>query len=158
MNKIINTVLEKVLIFLMGLMVINVLWQGCARYIPFIPGSFTDELARYLLIWVGLLGAAYASGQHMHLALDLLPEKLEGVAKSKLLIFINVLVSIFAFLVMIVGGIRLVYITLYLGQTSAALGIPLGFVYMVLPLSGVLIIYFAIHHSLHLNKEIKIRS
>ncbi len=158
MNKIINTVLEKVLIFLMGLMVINVLWQVCARYIPFIPGSFTDELARYLLIWVGLLGAAFASGKQMHLALDLLPEKLEGVAKSKLLIFINVLVSIFAFLVMIVGGIRLVYITLYLGQTSAALGIPLGFVYMVLPLSGVLIIYFAIHHSLHLNKEIKIRS
>ncbi len=158
MNKIINTILEKALIFLMGLMVINVLWQVCARYIPFIPGSFTDELARYLLIWVGLLGAAYASGQHMHLALDLLPEKLEGVAKSKLLIFINMLVSVFAFLVMIVGGIRLVYITLYLGQTSAALGIPLGFVYMVLPLSGVLIIYFAIHHSLHLNKEIKIRS
>src|SRR5690606_28657553 len=127
------------------------LWQVCARYIPFIPGSFTDELARYLLIWVGLLGAAYASGQHMHLALDLLPEKLEGVAKSKLLIFINVLVSVFAFLVMIVGGIRLMYITLYLGQTSAALGIPLGFVYMVLPLSRVLIIYFPIPHSLHLN-------
>lgn len=158
MNKIINAILEKTLIFLMGLMVINVLWQVCARYIPFIPGSFTDELARYLLIWVGLLGAAFASGKQMHLALDLLPEKLEGVAKSKLLIFINVLVSLFAFLVMIVGGIRLVYITLYLGQTSAALGIPLGFVYMVLPLSGALIIYFAIHQSLHLNKEIKIRS
>lgn len=158
MNKIINTILEKTLIFLMGLMVINVLWQVCARYIPFIPGAFTDELARYLLIWVGLLGAAFASGKQMHLALDLLPEKLEGVAKSKLLIFINILVSLFALLVMIIGGVRLVYITLYLGQTSAALGIPLGFVYMVLPLSGALIIYFAIHHSIHLNKEIKIRS
>ena len=158
MHKIINTVLEKVLIFLMGLMVINVLWQVCARYIPFIPGAFTDELARYLLIWVGLLGAAFASGKQMHLALDLLPEKLEGVAKSKLQIFINILVAVFALLVMIVGGIRLMYITLYLGQTSAALGIPLGFVYMVLPLSGVLIIYFAIYHSIHLIKEIKIKS
>lgn len=158
MNKIINTILEKVLIFLMGLMVINVLWQVCARYIPAVPGAFTDELARYLLIWVGLLGAAYASGKHMHLALDLLPEKLEGNDKHKLLIFINFLVSIFALLVMIIGGIRLVYITLYLGQTSAALGIPLGFVYMVLPLSGFLIIYFAVHHSITLYKEIKIKS
>src|SRR5690606_840215 len=158
MHKIINTVLEKVLIFLMGLMVINVLWQVCARYIPFIPGAFTDELARYLLIWVGLLGAAFASGKQMHLALDLLPEKLEGVAKSKLQIFINILVAVFALLVMIVGGIRLMYITLYLGQTSAALGIPLGFVYMVLPLSGVLIIYYSIRHSLYLFKDIKTQS
>ena len=158
MHKIINAILEKVLIFLMGLMVINVLWQVCSRYIPFLPGAFTDELARYLLIWVGLLGAAFASGKQMHLALDLLPEKLEGVAKSRLQIYINILVALFAFLVMIVGGIRLMYITLYLGQTSAALGIPLGFVYMVLPLSGILIIYFAVYHSLHLFREIKIKS
>lgn len=158
MNKIIDNILEKVLAFLMGLMVINVLWQILARYIPVLPGAFTDELARYLLIWVGILGAAYASGKHMHLALDLLPEKLKGAARSKLLIFINVLVVLFAFLVMVVGGIRLMYITLYLEQKSAALGIPLGYVYMVLPLSGFLIIYYAISHSLVLFKEIKIKN
>lgn len=157
MNKIINSSLEKLLVFLMGLMVINVLWQILARYIPVLPGAFTDELARYLLIWVGILGAAYASGKHMHLALDLLPEKLEGAAKSKLLILINVLIIIFAFLVMVIGGIRLMYITLYLGQKSAALGIPLGYVYSVLPLSGLLIIYYAIYHSIELIKEIKIK-
>lgn len=158
MNKIINTVLEKILVFLMGLMVVNVLWQILARYIPILPGSFTDELARYLLIWVGVLGAAYASGQHMHLALDLLPEKLQGVAKSKLFILINFLVGAFALLVMVIGGIRLMYITLYLGQTSAALGIPLGYVYMVLPLSGLLIIYYSIQHSIVLFKDIKTHS
>lgn len=158
MNRIINTILERALVFLMALMVINVLWQILSRYIPALPGSFTDELARYLLIWVGLLGAAYASGQHMHLALDLLPEKLKGVAKSRLFIFINVLVGSFALLVMVIGGIRLMYITLYLGQTSAALGIPLGYVYMVLPLSGFLIIYYSIHHSIYLFKDIKTHS
>ncbi len=158
MNRIINKVLEKILVLLMALMVINVLWQIIARYVPAIPGSFTDELARYLLIWVGVLGAAYASGQHMHLALDLLPEKLEGVAKSRLSILINFLVGMFALLVMVIGGIRLMYITLYLGQTSAALGIPLGYVYMVLPLSGLLIIYYSIRHSLYLFKDIKTQS
>lgn len=158
MKRIINSVLEKVLVFLMGLMVINVLWQILARYIPALPGAFTDELARYLLIWVGVLGAAYASGQHMHLALDLLPEKLQGAAKSKLFILINFLVGVFALLVMVIGGIRLMYITLYLGQTSAALGIPLGYVYMVLPLSGLLIIYYSIQHSLYLFKDTKTQS
>lgn len=158
MKRIINSVLEKALVFLMALMVINVLWQILARYIPALPGAFTDELARYLLIWVGVLGAAYASGQHMHLALDLLPEKLQGAAKSKLFIFINFLVGVFALLVMVIGGIRLMYITLYLGQTSAALGIPLGYVYMVLPLSGLLIIYYSISHSVYLFKDIKTQS
>lgn len=142
----------------MALMVINVLWQILARYIPVLPGSFTDELARYLLIWVGVLGAAYASGQHMHLALDLLPEKLKGAAKSRLYILINFLVGTFALLVMVIGGIRLMYITLYLEQTSAALGIPLGYVYMVLPLSGLLIIYYSVRHSLYLLKDIKSHS
>jgi TRAP-type C4-dicarboxylate transport system permease small subunit len=158
MNRIINSVLEKILVFLMALMVINVLWQILARYIPVLPGSFTDELARYLLIWVGVLGAAYASGQHMHLALDLLPEKLKGAAKSRLYILINFLVGTFALLVMVIGGIRLMYITLYLEQTSAALGIPLGYVYMVLPLSGLLIIYYSVRHSLYLLKDIKSHS
>lgn len=158
MNRIINTVLEKILVFLMAFMVLNVLWQVISRYIPVLPNSFTDELARYLLIWVGILGAAYATGKHMHLALDLLPEKLKGVAKFRLLIFINSLVAIFAFLVMVVGGIRLVYITLILEQHSAALGIPLGYVYSVLPLSGVLIIYYSIFHSIVLFEEIKLKN
>lgn len=158
MNKIINTILERILVFLMGFMVLNVLWQVISRYIPVFPNSFTDELARYLLIWVGILGAAYATGKHMHLALDLLPEKLQGVAKFRLMIFINSLVTIFAFLVMVIGGIRLVYITLYLEQHSAALGIPLGYVYSVLPLSGALIIYYSIYHSIALYKKIKIKN
>ena len=89
MNKKINLILEKVLVFLMGLMVINVLWQVVSRYMPILPNSFTDELARYLLIWVGILCAAYATGKHMHLALDLLPEKLEGKAKIRLQLFIH---------------------------------------------------------------------
>ena len=158
MNRAVNTVLERVLVFLMGLMVLNVLWQIVARYIPGLPSSFTDELARYLLIWVGILGAAYATGKHMHLALDLLPQKLEGVAKLRLDLFIQILVGVFALLVMVVGGIRLVTVTLYLGQTSAALGVKLGYVYLVLPLSGLLIIYFVISHCIDLTKEIKIKN
>ena len=34
-----------------------------SRYILANPSSFTDELARYLMIWVGVLGAAYVAGK-----------------------------------------------------------------------------------------------
>jgi TRAP-type C4-dicarboxylate transport system permease small subunit len=52
---------------LMGLMVLNVTWQVFSRYVLGDPSSFTDELARYSMIWLGLLGAAYVSGKQGHL-------------------------------------------------------------------------------------------
>ena len=59
----IDSILEKTLVIIMSLMVINVLWQVFSRYILANPSSFTDELARYLMIWVGVLGAAYVAGK-----------------------------------------------------------------------------------------------
>ena len=54
--------LEFFLVFIMSILVIDVLWQVTSRYILSSPSSFTDELAGYLLIWVGLFGAAYVTG------------------------------------------------------------------------------------------------
>lgn len=143
-RKSIDKALYVFLATLMALMVVNVLWQVASRYIFKAPNSFTDELARFLLIWIGLLGASYATGKKLHLAIDLLPSRLEGKSSQRLNIFIHVLISLFAFFVMVWGGINLVYITLTLEQTSAALQLPLGYVYMVLPLSGMLMIYYSI--------------
>lgn len=128
----------------MGTMVLNVLWQVASRYVVKSPSSFTDELARFLLIWVGLLGSSYVAGKKMHLAIDILPSKLKGRKARNLSILINVLVALFAFFAMVWGGIKLVYITLTLNQTSAALNLPLGYVYSVIPLSGLLIVYYSI--------------
>lgn len=133
-----------VLVILMAAMVLNVLWQVGSRFILRSPSSFTDELARYLLIWVSLLGASYVTGKRMHLAIDLLPASLEGKKQRNLNVLIHILVALFALLAMVWGGINLVYITLTLRQTSAALNVPLGYVYMVLPLSGLLIIYYSL--------------
>ena len=83
MRQKIDRFLGATVALLMGVMVINVLWQVASRYLLGSPSVFTDELANYLLIWVGLLGAAYASGKKMHLAIDLLPNKLEGARKRQ---------------------------------------------------------------------------
>ena len=119
------------------------LWQVFTRFVLRDPSTFTEELARYLLIWVGLLGAAYAAGQRKHLAVDLLPTRLAGRARRRLLRFIEACVLVFALAVLVVGGGRLVWVTLYLQQTSAALQVPLGYVYLALPLSGLLIAFYA---------------
>ncbi|MEP3387226.1 MAG: TRAP transporter small permease [Reichenbachiella sp.] len=149
----IDQILEYVLSVLLGLMVLNVLWQVTSRFLLNDPSAFTDELSRYLLIWVGLLGAAYASGKGMHVAIELLERALSERQKRIQQLAIQAIVIVFAFLVLIVGGIRLVDISFDLGQTSSAMQIPLGYVYLALPLSGLLIAYYAVSDFFNLLKK-----
>jgi TRAP-type C4-dicarboxylate transport system permease small subunit len=140
----IDSILEKILIVIMSFMVVNVLWQVFSRYILANPSSFTDELARYLMIWVGVLGAAYVAGKGNHVAITYFSEKLNPVNLKRVQIIINLTILSFAILGMFIGGVRLVYITLVLEQLSPALKIPLGVVYAVIPLSGLLIIFYKV--------------
>ncbi|MCH7403546.1 TRAP transporter small permease [Belliella kenyensis] len=137
-----DKIMSSALIMLMGLMVLNVTWQVLSRYLLQSPSSFTDELSRYMLIWLGMLGAAYVAGQNQHLAIDIVLRRLEGQAKARLQLLINVLIIFFALIAMVFGGSNLVYITMMLGQKSATLQIPLAIVYGIIPFSGLLVIYY----------------
>lgn len=148
----VDKILGSFLAFIMAVMVINVLWQVFTRFVVGTPSSFTDELARYLMIWVGVLGAAYISGRRMHVAIDLLPTRLNKEGQTKLKVFINWTIIFFCFAALVIGGSRLVYITFTLGQYSPALQIPLGIVYAVIPVSGILIIFYKLSDIL--NKQL----
>jgi len=136
--------LSWILIGLMAFSVLNVLWQVLTRFILKNPSSYTEEMARFLLIWIGMLGAAWASGQKMHLAIDFFTLKLRPELQKYIGLFIQAVIFLFAFFVMVIGGLRLVTITLALNQTSAALQIKLGYVYAVVPISGVIIMFYAV--------------
>ena len=151
----VDSVLEKVLVVIMSAMVINVLWQVFSRYILANPSSFTDELARYLMIWVGVLGAAYVAGKGNHVAITYFSEKFSSANQKKVQTFINLTILTFAILGMLIGGVRLVYITLVLEQLSPALKIPLGVVYSVIPISGILIIFYKILDFKRIKKRNK---
>ena len=129
---------------LMAGMVINVLWQVFTRFVLRDPSSFTEEGARYMMIWVGLLGSAYAVGKKSHLALDLITSRLQGGRKRASEIIIQCVVLLFTLGVMVAGGGRLVWIQLSLGQQSAALQLKLGYVYLAVPLAGVFIAFYTI--------------
>ena len=149
-NKI-DLILGRLLITIMAVMVVNVLWQVFTRFVVGTPSSFTDELARYLMIWLGILGAAYVSGRNMHVAIDVLPQKATTKTQKKIKRIVYILIIAFAFFCLVIGGIRLVYITSVLGQHSPALQIPLAWVYSCIPLSGLLIIFYKISDIKTLN-------
>ena len=88
-----NTILEKILVVILGVMVINVSWQVFSRYVLANPSSFTDELARYLMIWLGVMGTAYVSGKKLHVAIDILPDKLSPKRQVKLKKIINLIIA-----------------------------------------------------------------
>ena len=144
LRAVINRLLGGAICVLMGAMVLNVLWQVFTRFVLRHPSSFTEELARYMMIWVGLLGSAYASGQKAHLALDLLTGHLHGARKRISEFIIHAVVLLVALTVMVGGGGRLVWIQLSLGQQSAALQWKLGYVYLAVPLAGAFIAFYSV--------------
>ena len=145
MKKQIDKWLGNILVVLMVAMTLDVLWGVLTRYALGSQADWSEELARFLLIWIGILGAAYAAGQHMHLAIDILLKKFTGRARIRMILLIHLMVIIFAVAVLIIGGMRLILLTQLLGQLSAALRIPMYLVYSVLPIAGVLVLYYKVH-------------
>ncbi|MEM0991854.1 MAG: TRAP transporter small permease [Bacteroidota bacterium] len=148
----INRIIEFILISIFALLVIDVLWQVFARYVLGQSFSFTEEFARFALIWLAILGAAYLNGQKEHLAMDFWLKKLSPEKRKKRMQVIEIFMLVFALVVMVIGGGNLVYTTLYLGQVSPAMRIPLGYVYAIVPISGILILFYGIHNLIQYNK------
>ncbi|WP_308364010.1 MULTISPECIES: TRAP transporter small permease [unclassified Microbulbifer] len=149
MNRI-EKLLEIFLGSLLALMVLDVTWQILTRFLPMSPSSYTEELARYLLVWIGLLGGAYAYRKKSHLGIDLLTNALPEKIGRQVQILTIFLCFAFAASAMVFGGVKLVALTVELNQLSAALNIPMGIVYSVIPLSGGLICLFSLDQLVQL--------
>lgn len=134
--------------FLQGLLImvtVVVTWQVFSRYVLNDPSSFTEELARFLLIWITLLGCVLAYRHNNHLGLDMVYSKASMAYRKVMYFIIHGAVAAFALCVMIVGGFLLVNMTEQLGQTSPVMGIDISLVYSVVPLSGFLIVLYALN-------------
>lgn len=133
-----NKVLGFAVSLLMASVVLTVLWQIASRYLLDDPSAVSEEIARFLLIWLGILGAVYAYSKDAHLSLDLFVNKLNTVNKQRVQLFVHLLILLFALTVMVYGGFKLVNVTLEPVQISSILGIKIANVYAMLPFAGVL--------------------
>lgn len=90
-------------------------------------------------------------GLREHISMTFLVEKFNENAIQKLSILSEVVIIIFSLTVLVYGGINITSLTMK--QISAALGVSMGYVYMVLPLSGVLMIFYGVNNILNIVKE-----
>jgi len=135
--------LEAVVIVCMALLVLDVLWQVFTRKVLNNPSQWTEEVATFLMMWVGLLGAAVALSLGAHLGIDYFVGKLSKTTRLLIEVIVFALVLVFAAYVMLYGGIDLVKSTLELGQVSPVWKIKMGYVYLAVPVSGFFMIIYS---------------
>lgn len=135
---------------LAGLMVIVIFAQVIFRYIFENSLSWSEELGRYLFVWITFLGAALGIREKAHVALDALVNALPPAVRKPVW-WIGYLAMIGLALAMVVTGTSL--IELGMRQRTAAMQIPMGYVYVVLPISGALIIFYLVLDLLGVKKE-----
>lgn len=150
--------LELVLIVAMGALVIDVLWGVFSRMLTKWgmldkQSSWTEELARYLMIWVGLLGACLAFEKRAHLGVDYFVGKFDPAGRKVLKLGALTVVLAFAAGALIAGGWQLVTRTLELKQMTPTLGIPKGWIYLAVPVSGVFTVIFTLAQMLDVIRE-----
>ncbi len=137
---------EGVICLLIAAMILSAMGQVISRYVFNAPLIWSEELSRYLFIWLAFLGAWQAWILREHLGIDMLPEIIPARMIRPLQLLIEVLVLIFAVASMYLGQkilqvsmrqpsavLRLpmvwVYASYYVGMTLIAAEIVIGWIY-----------------------------
>lgn len=141
-----TTVLNGALIVAVALLVFDVVWGVFTRYVAGGQAKWTEELARFLLIWVSLLGGAVAFGTKGHLGVDYFVGKFHPDARKWMAVAAHVSVLFFAGAIFLYGGSRVVADALAMEQTTPALGWKMGHVYLALPVAGLFMVLFTIEN------------
>ncbi len=103
--------------------------------------SWSEELARYLLVWTSFLGAAMAWQRGRHIAVDFVVDAMPGRLRLAVKAM-AIVVSIAFFALIIHYGIRFMQMQSF--QVSASLRIPIRYVFAVIPLTAVLMLYYSL--------------
>jgi TRAP-type C4-dicarboxylate transport system permease small subunit len=126
-----------VLIGLVVIMTVVVFLQVVYRYVLTQPLHWSEELARYLFVWISILGAALGLQKRGHFGMDFFYRMLPDKGRRLLLFMIYLLMGV-VILVLLIQGISLVQKTT--AQQSPAMEISMGWAYACLPVGGALMV------------------
>ena len=127
------TVLESVVGAILAVIATLVIYQVASRYLLGNPPSWTEEMARYLQVWLVLLAAPICLARGMHLSVDYLTPKLPAGPRFLVRTAVLILIALFT-LVLTIYGFRLLRVAAL--QVSPALGISMVWPYLAVPVSG----------------------
>lgn len=140
-TRTLDRLLNTVLIGLVGLLTVTVFLQVLARFVLKVPLPWTEEVTRIAFVYSIFVGAAIGVRERAHLNVDfllvLLPERLRRVLQLVTQALVGVLLAAIVWL-----GVR--YVQAAGVQTTPVLLIPFRYVYLVIPVSGALMLVYLI--------------
>ncbi|MDN4493024.1 TRAP transporter small permease [Ureibacillus aquaedulcis] len=148
-----DKILSTICVVLFGALVLLVTWQVFTRFILNNPSTFSEELAKYCFVWLVLFGAAFVFGENGHMRIEFIQDALPKKFKMAVQIFIELSIIAFSALVLLSGGLAIT--KLAWAQMSAALHIPVGYLYSVMPICGVIVIFYCIYNIYFILKHKK---
>lgn len=148
LKTIMTSLLNGLLIVAVAALVLDVVWGVFTRYVMGNQALWTEELARFLLVWVSLIGGAVAFGTKGHLGVDYFVDKFDPSMQKTLSIVSNLIILFFAGSIFVYGGSRVVMGAM--GQVTPALHLKMGYVYLALPISGIFMIIFTIENLIEI--------
>ncbi|WP_249870404.1 TRAP transporter small permease [Oceanobacillus saliphilus] len=152
MQRIVNYInygMKHFLNIIMAILVFSTFMQVVFRFVLNNPLAWTEELARYSLVVLTFLGAAYAMSLKQHIGIEILVDRFPPAGK-KVMQMIALLVCLLFYLLMIVQGFSLANSAM--NQLSPVLRIPMGMLYLVIPISGLLL---AVNHLSNFVEALK---
>jgi TRAP-type C4-dicarboxylate transport system permease small subunit len=133
--QLINRWTERLTMIFVVLMVVLIFMQIVSRSVLGITFSWPEEASRFLFIWVVFLGVGFAFQYGANISVEVLVERLPMKWRKFSQIIVLLLCSFFL-LILTFQGIDLM--SRAMQQMSPSLGIPMGYVYLAIPVSGVL--------------------
>ena len=149
--------LDKLILFicvvLFMLMTVVGTYQILVRYVFKSPSTISEELISYSFAWMSMFAASYIFGKRDHMRMVFFIEKFTKNAQRTVAVITEVVILLFALGVLVGGGS---YITsLSMTQMTPALKISMGYIYLVIPVCGVMTSIYSILNIVDLMKNSK---
>lgn len=143
-KKSLDAALRWLCVILFVALVLVVVWQVFSRQVVHAPATWTTSVAQYLFVWLSLFGSAWVFSEKEHIAVDFFTRLIRLNNTRGMEIAVNAVIFLFAALVLFWGGIRGVDLTWT--QKVSGLPVSIGMMYLALPVSGLLIMLYALFH------------
>lgn len=134
----------------MMIMLITIFAQVITRYGFSYTPEWSEELARYLFVYVVFLGSALIMGESGHLAVEFLPNHFKGTVIGKCLQVLSLTCGYLFVGILFTQGAKMAQVMTF--QESPGLEISMSYIYAVIPLSSFLMLLYLIRDTLRLFK------
>jgi TRAP-type C4-dicarboxylate transport system permease small subunit len=144
--KNIRNILDKIIlsscVILFMFMTVVGTYQITSRYVFKSPSTVSEELLSYSFAWMAMLAASYIFGKRDHMRMSFVAEKFSQKNQALIGLLSEITVLVFSLAILLKGGASITSLTMT--QTTPALQVPMGYVYAIVPLCGVMIAVYSV--------------